>query len=197
MTCGKEEESLFLTAIENSWVHNRRKKRNQIRQLRELPRAPEVDFRHMSKIETPTLKEDSRQDVQTPEASGAPEEKIKSTPTSASSDPDPMQHPDDTNPESIGEETLVLSDEAKDTSRSQNTETDDHDSTKELNQITGEGSQPVQGSGSPFLFKCTLNIKKEAPNVLVEMYWVEGQNKDLMNQLCTYLRNQLCRLASS
>lgn len=203
MPCGKEE-SLFLTAIENSWVHNRRKKRNQMRQLKELPRAPEEDFMHMSKMETPTLKVDSRQVVQTPEASGAPEEplKSKSTPdfssaTSASSDPDPMQHPEDTNPESIEEDTLALSDEAKDTSHSQNTETDDHDSSKELHQITGEGSQPVQGNCSPFLFKCLLNVKKEAPNVLVEMYWVEGQNKDLMNQLCTYLRNQLCRLASS
>ncbi|XP_077336622.1 RNA N(6)-adenosine-methyltransferase METTL16 isoform X2 [Lithobates pipiens] len=201
MPCGKEEESLFLTAIENSWVHNRRKKRNQMRQLKELPRAPEKDFMHMSKMETPTLKEDSRQDVQTPEASVAPEEKSKSTPdfssaTSASSNPDPMQHPEDTNPESI-EDTLALSDEAKDTSRSQNTETDDHDSSKVLNQITGEGSQPVQGNCSPFLFKCLLNVKKETPNVLVELHWVEGQNKDLMNQLCTYLRNQLCRLASS
>lgn len=39
--CGKEEVSLFLTAIENSWIHLRRKKRERVRQLREVPRAPE------------------------------------------------------------------------------------------------------------------------------------------------------------
>ncbi|XP_041052913.1 RNA N6-adenosine-methyltransferase mettl16 isoform X2 [Carcharodon carcharias] len=37
--CGKGEVSLFLTAIQNSWVHVRRKKRDRVRQLRELPRA--------------------------------------------------------------------------------------------------------------------------------------------------------------
>ncbi|OXB76233.1 UNVERIFIED_CONTAM: hypothetical protein H355_014641 [Colinus virginianus] len=37
--CGKDEVSLFVTAIENSWVHMRRKKRDRMRQLRELPRA--------------------------------------------------------------------------------------------------------------------------------------------------------------
>ncbi|XP_018409607.1 PREDICTED: methyltransferase-like protein 16 [Nanorana parkeri] len=199
---GKEEESLFLTAVTNSWVHNRRKKRKQMRQLRELPRAPAEDFVQMGKMENPTLKDDSQQGDQTPAGPGALDEKDKSTPDisnpiSASSEPDPTAHLEDTNPESMEEETLALSDQARDTSLSQNTETDDHDSSEELNQVTGEGSHPVQGNSGSFLFKCLLNVKNEAPNVLVEMHWVEGQNKDLMNQLCTYLRNQLCRLASS
>ncbi|XP_072285943.1 RNA N(6)-adenosine-methyltransferase METTL16 isoform X2 [Pyxicephalus adspersus] len=194
--CGNEEESLFLTAIENSWVHIRRKKRDRTRQLRELPRAPEEDFMQMSSMEKPALKEDLRQEEQ-----GAPNQKVKSTPdtsnaASASSEPVPTTHPEDTNPESMEEETLALSDKARDTSF-QNPENDDHDSTEELNQVTREGSKPGHGNGSPFLFKCLLNVKEEAPNVLVEMHWVEGQNRDLMNQLCTYLRNQLCRLASS
>lgn len=202
MPCGKEEESLFLTAVTNSWVHTRRKKRKRMRQLRELPRAPKEDFLQMSKMEKPTLKDDSQQEDQTPEEPGALDEKDESTadisnPISASLETNPSTHTKDTNPESMEKETLALSDQARDTSLSQIIETDDHDSSEELNQVTGEGSLPVQGNGSPFLFKCSLNVKNEAPNVLVEMYWVEGQNRDLMNQLCTYLRNQLCRLASS
>lgn len=219
MPCGKEEESLFLTAIENSWVHIRRKKRDRMRQLRELPRAPKEDFMQ-GKMEKPILKKDSRQEDQTPERPEFPDEKDKSTPdisnetrsssepnptshpddtnpTLSSSEPNPTSHPDNTNPESMEEETLALSDQARDTSLSRNTETDDHDSSEELTQVTGKGSLPVQGNDSSFLFKCLLNVKNEAPNVLAEMHWVEGQNKDLMNQLCTYLRNQLCRLASS
>lgn len=202
MPCGKEEESLFLTAIENSWVHIRRKKRDRTRQLRELPRAPQEDFMQMSKTEKPAPKEDLQQEMKTQEGTKASDEKDKptadmSSATSAASQPDPTQPPEVTNPESMEEETSALSDKAKNTSVSQNTESDEHDSSEELTQARGEGSQPDQGNGSPFLFKCLLNVKKEAPNVLAEMHWVEGQNKDLMNQLCTYLRNQLCRLASS
>ena len=36
----KGEISLFLTALENSWIHLRRKKRHRVRQLREVPLAP-------------------------------------------------------------------------------------------------------------------------------------------------------------
>lgn len=44
-----------------------------------------------------------------------------------------------------------------------------------------------------FLFKCLLNVIQEEGDVLIEMHWVEGQNKDLMNQLCTYLKNILLK----
>lgn len=44
-----------------------------------------------------------------------------------------------------------------------------------------------------FLFKCLLNVIPEESDVLIEMHWVEGQNKDLMNQLCTYLKNILLK----
>ncbi|MBN3289795.1 MET16 methyltransferase, partial [Polypterus senegalus] len=110
--CGKTEVSLFLTAIENSWIHIRQKRRDRGRQLRELPRAP-ID------------------------ANGNTE-KLSSTSTSG-----------------------------------------------------GVGSN---SNGQHFLFKCLLTIKEEGSDFIVEMHWVEGQNRDLMNQLCTYLKNQLSRL---
>lgn len=44
-----------------------------------------------------------------------------------------------------------------------------------------------------FLFKCLLNVIPEEGDVLIEIHWVEGQNKDLMNQLCTYLKNILLK----
>uniref|UniRef100_A0A8C4SI16 U6 small nuclear RNA (adenine-(43)-N(6))-methyltransferase n=1 Tax=Erpetoichthys calabaricus TaxID=27687 RepID=A0A8C4SI16_ERPCA len=102
--CGKTEVSLFLTAIENCWIHIRQKRRDRGRQLRELPRAP-ID---------------------------------------------------------------ECSEEA---------------STEKLN-------------GQHFLFKCLLTIKEEGNDFIVEMHWVEGQNRDLMNQLCTYLKNKLSRLCA-
>lgn len=48
-----------------------------------------------------------------------------------------------------------------------------------------------------FLFKCVLKVKKEGHDFLIEMHWVEGQNRDLMNQLCTYLKNQIFRLVTT
>ena len=48
-----------------------------------------------------------------------------------------------------------------------------------------------------YLVKCPINVKKEADDALVEMHWVEGQNKGLMVQLCTYVHNQIFRLVAS
>lgn len=44
-----------------------------------------------------------------------------------------------------------------------------------------------------FLFKCLLNVIPEDDDLQIEMHWVQGHNKDLMNQLCTYLKNILLK----
>lgn len=49
------------------------------------------------------------------------------------------------------------------------------------------------GAVEHFLFKCLLNVILDEQDVMIEMHWVEGQNKDLMNQLCTYLKNTLLK----
>ncbi|MEE6468783.1 hypothetical protein FKM82_008379 [Ascaphus truei] len=201
---GKEEESLFLTAIENSWVHTRRKKRDRMRQLRELPRASDC-FLQTSKEEKPVHKEALKQDVQTPGESSAPAETDHASPntssiTSVSSNLGTtthvsLSHTEDANPEVMEGESITSKPE--DASLCDNIKEDKHDTTTDVIQATSEGSLGTQGSKVPFLFKCLINVKEEAGNVLVEMHWVEGQNRDQMNQLCTYLRNQVFRLASS
>lgn len=140
------ELRLFLTAVENTWVHARQRRR----QRRELPKAPEPD-----------------------------------TPTADSLDPTPAQ--DLTDHPSIGEESKAKQASEKDTDVPCKTS-----STQE------QGSSastifPNSSSVHNFLFKCLLNVKVEDRDVLVEMHWVEGQNKDLMNQLCTCIKNSLFR----
>lgn len=111
---GEAELSLFLTAVENTWIHSRQKRREQGRHLRELPRAQEPPSEETSITE-------HQPDV----------------PAESPANPEALQH---------------------------------------------------------FLFKCLVNVKQEEEkDVLVEMHWVEGQNKDLMNQLCTCLKNALFR----
>jgi len=68
---------------------------------------------------------------------------------------------------------------------------------EEAGNLTAEKGQSPKETSRCFLFKCLMNVKKEGNDVLVEMHWVEGQNRDLMNQLCTYLRNQVLRLVAS
>ncbi|XP_035287674.1 LOW QUALITY PROTEIN: RNA N6-adenosine-methyltransferase mettl16 [Anguilla anguilla] len=123
---GEEEVelSLFLTAVENSWVHIRQRRRDHGRQLRELPRARE-----------------------------GPEEVPVAVEQEAESGTPP----------------------------------------------SGPAQPPSPGSVQHFLFKCLLSVREEggSGDVGVQMHWVEGQNRDLMNQLCTYLKNTLHRLASA
>lgn len=68
---------------------------------------------------------------------------------------------------------------------------------EEAGNLTVEKGQSPKETSGGFLFKCLMNVKKEGNDVVVEMHWVEGQNRDLMNQLCTYLRNQILRLVAS
>lgn len=190
--CGNGEESLFLTAIENSWVHIRRKKRDRMRQLRELPRAPDENFLITRKDER------AAEDEETKEKAASSEEKSLATSGIGDAAASPPNPPEVSIPESMEEDSRPLPTEVEDSAvPSQITEGDEHDSSEEVNQISTEASQPECSSHAPFLFKCLVNVKKEAFNVLVEMHWVEGHNRDLMNQLCTYLRNQLGRLATS
>lgn len=176
--CRTQEQSLFLTALENTWIHGRQRRREQKRQLRELPRAPpSTSLLNTSTTTAPlpsTSNGNSQDDTQaacSQEPSGQQQAAMTSEETSRSVEP-----------REAGE----------------NATGDGMEST-----ITEEG--PVRENDTPskqtvsasavehFLFKCLLSVTLEEKEVLVEMHWVEGQNKDLMNQLCTYLRNTLLR----
>lgn len=144
------ELSLFLTAVENTWVHARQRRREQSRQLHALPRAPEPD-----------------------------------DPSGDSMDPTPAQ--DLTDAPSDGENSKAKQDSEKDTDVPCKTS-----STQEQGSNVSAVS-PSSSSVHSFLFKCLINVKVEDSDVVVEMHWVEGQNKDLMNQLCTCIKNSLFR----
>ncbi|XP_018586228.1 RNA N(6)-adenosine-methyltransferase mettl16 [Scleropages formosus] len=167
---GNAERSLFLTAVENSWIHVRQKRRDQRRQLRELPRAP-------------------------PSGDGAVSQTVENSP-----------HPDgphSDSPHPMCSERPRGMDVVEDKGGVNN---GSDMVTEEV--ATGAGCTtppPSSSSTQPFLFKCLTNMKlegtgegvKEEGDVTLQMHWVEGQNRDLMNQLCTYLKNTLLRLASN
>lgn len=191
--CGKEEVSLFLTAIENSWIHLRRKKRERVRQLREVPRAPEDVIQALEEKKA------------TPKESGSPDlakgTVVEGPPTAAEShgshqdllsqeeSPEPME--DERSEEKGG---MEFSESCK---GSGNGAQDQEASEQTLSNPVSEKGNHLQGVAGQYLFKCLINVKKEVDDALVEMHWVEGQNRDLMNQLCTYIRNQIFRVVAS
>nr|XP_020667347.1 methyltransferase-like protein 16 isoform X1 [Pogona vitticeps] len=190
LPCDTDEVSLFLTALENSWIHLRRKKRDRVRQLRELPRAS-VDF------------------LQTPE-----EKAQKNTSNTTESEGDKSEiasEPSDHNHESPQDNklnsALVINKEdipghLEENSTAAEPALDESIDGKEESSISGSDNQTESGQNAStssewFLFKCVLIVKTEGPDFLVEMHWIEGQNRDLMNQLCTYLKNQMFRLVTT
>uniref|UniRef100_A0A674EXM3 U6 small nuclear RNA (adenine-(43)-N(6))-methyltransferase n=1 Tax=Salmo trutta TaxID=8032 RepID=A0A674EXM3_SALTR len=147
--CGRKEQSLFLTVVENNWIHGRQRRRDQGRHLRELPRAPPSGISTTPSSVTAHVPQSGTNRANSQGASG--QEVQKEVPTE----------------------------------------------TQEVNATGQEVTQPQSpGAVQHFLFKCLVNVKAEEQDVAVEIHWVEGQNKDLMNQLCTYLKNTLFRVVA-
>lgn len=174
--CRKQEQSLFLTAVENTWIHGRQRRREQKRQLRELPRAPpSASFQNTTVA--PLLSSSNSQEhtqeqpVVTNEEANQSRKQIESGESALAVDMDMSTCTD----------TMTV---AMDTNQKKGPAPEDDTPSK-------QPSRP--DAVDQFLFKCLLNVMLEEKDVLVEMHWVEGQNKDLMNQLCTYLRNTLLR----
>lgn len=175
-----------------------------MRQLRELPRAPQ---------RPPTS-------CQTTEASVSPPGHPGSVQSSHTQDEDDGTQ---NNPapalEAAGQQQQQLgktafSDEAHNEAANQNKGTEsqaEDDVDMEAHVSTGamqdtERKEPQAAASDPhtkpplslsqveqFLFKCLLNVIPEEEDLQIEMHWVEGHNKDLMNQLCTYLKNILLK----
>ncbi|XP_009994796.1 PREDICTED: methyltransferase-like protein 16 [Chaetura pelagica] len=198
--CGKDEVSLFVTAIENSWIHLRRKKRERVRQLRELPRASEDVLQAMEEVKNSqesvsnnsdcdNLKtEDSKMEFMAPDGDVRLTTGDELMEESATKEEHREQVKEEETEANQGETSLG--------NGSGNAEEEPCPS-GEASDLTDEKEQGPKETSRCFLFKCLMNVKKEGSDVLVEMHWVEGQNRDLMNQLCTYLRNQILRLVGS
>ncbi|XP_057631346.1 RNA N6-adenosine-methyltransferase METTL16 [Chionomys nivalis] len=184
--CGKEEVSLFLTAVENSWIHLRRKKRERVRQLREVPRAPEDVILALEERKSTSKELSASQDV---------------APCSQESALCGLAVPEGQSAPIGGhrlsqEETLEAMEDERSEERGGMApmESCKGSSNGAPDREASEKADRLDGAAARYLFKCLINIKKEADGAVVEMHWVEGQNRDLMNQLCTYIRNQMLRL---
>ncbi|XP_069004106.1 RNA N6-adenosine-methyltransferase mettl16 [Embiotoca jacksoni] len=194
--CRRHEQSLFLTAVENTWIHGRQKKREQKRQLRELPRAPRCAG-------------NGSQPTGAPAAPGPPAPALNqpATATNSSGQDGNTENKTTSSHESGQEAARDISAEQRevldavtvedvDMESSTCTEAGQETETKETAAAASElpSKRPLSPAAvQHFLFKCLLSVMQEEGDVVVEMHWVEGQNKDLMNQLCTFLKNTLLK----
>ncbi|XP_072248617.1 RNA N(6)-adenosine-methyltransferase mettl16 [Leuresthes tenuis] len=189
--CRKQEQSLFLTAVENTWIHGRQKRREHKRQLRELPRAPQcAGSSSQPSLATagtptpsqsqPTLTADSNsQDDNTENQNMSAHESGKEEKKNASGE--------------LGQISENVAGGDVDMESSSCAETGQETELKETPTEAPCRQPQSPGGVELFLFKCLLNVMMEESDVVIEMHWVEGQNKDLMNQLRTYLRNTLLK----
>ncbi|XP_023259796.1 U6 small nuclear RNA (adenine-(43)-N(6))-methyltransferase isoform X2 [Seriola lalandi dorsalis] len=201
--CKKQEQSLFLTAVENNWIHGRQRRREQKRQLRELPRAPHCagtsSQTTVASAVPATAKSNKPASTQNSKTQG---DHAQNKTTSAQ-ELDEHQLEEETGNGSSSNDisndvTQNTTGEQKEVSEDVTGEDVDMESTgpKEILAVASElpsKQPPSPGAVQHFLFKCLLNVILEESDVMVEMHWVEGQNKDLMNQLCTYLKNTLLK----
>ncbi|KAM6933004.1 RNA N(6)-adenosine-methyltransferase mettl16 [Xenentodon cancila] len=185
--CGKQEQSLFLTAVENTWIHGRQRRREQKRQLRELPRAPHCaggNSQTSATSASPCASPPNR-----PAAKIYSSNRGDDTDSKATSSHMPSEEQTENTTCGQEEEPEDVSGEDGDTESSSCTQASQETGPKETPAKLRHGS----GVGGHFLFQCLLNVLLEDGDVLVEMHWVDGENKDLMNQLRTYLRNSLLK----
>lgn len=200
--CGKGEVSLFLTAVENSWIHLRRKKRERVRQLREVPRAPEDVIQALEeKRFTPQEPGGSPDLAPGPQEMALHGPALREGESATVEGPGPNQHspPQEENPEPMEDERSEEKGEMEvlESCKGSSNGAEDREASEQFSHPVSEKGNHLQGVAGHYLFKCLINVKKEVDDALVEMHWVEGQNRDLMNQLCTYIRNQILRLVAS
>lgn len=191
--CRKGEQSLLLTAVENTWIHMRQKRREGARQLRELPRAlqsagPTSQVPLVSAASTP--------------AQASQKQCAQTQTTKEEKDPNNGAHVNELtkdapqDPAGDQKEVSEVSGVDMDVESSTTTGAGKETGLKEVSAAAREHpckQSPSTAAVDHFLFKCTLNVIPDQRDVMIEMHWIEGQNKDLMNQLCTYLKNTLLR----
>lgn len=194
--CKKQEQSLFLTAVENTWIHGRQNKREQKRQLRELPRAPHCAG--TASQTTITTGAPGTPPTSQNQPTSAPNISSQNENTESKSKP-PHESGKEVSESTIGEQKEVLENvtgQDVDMESSTCTETEEEANPTETPAAASEppSKRPASpGAVKHFLFKCLLNVIQDQSDVVIEMHWVEGLNRDLMNQLCTYLKNTLLK----
>ncbi|XP_061575290.1 RNA N6-adenosine-methyltransferase mettl16 [Cololabis saira] len=191
--CSKQEQSLFLTAVENTWIHGRQKKREQKRQLRELPRAPHFAAGNSQTSMTSAAPcTPQNQPVAKTNSSNQGDD----TDSKATSSDMPSEGHTENTTGGREEEPKDVTGEDGNTESSSCTQASQETELKETPSTAGEAAAGLPhgpGEAHHFLFQCLLNVMLEDGDVLIEMHWVDGRNKDLLNQLRTYLRNSLLK----
>lgn len=170
--------------------------------MREVPRAPKNIIQALEEKKSPPKEPGSDQDlVQGPQESALCEPALQEgeSPTVEGHGPNQDLLSQEENPEPVEDERSEEKGEVEvlESCKVSSNGAPDQEASEQFSNPVSEKGNHLQGVAGRYLFKCLINIKKEVDDALVEMHWVEGQNRDLMNQLCTYIRNQIFRLVGS
>ncbi|XP_005106285.1 RNA N6-adenosine-methyltransferase mettl16 [Aplysia californica] len=64
----------------------------------------------------------------------------------------------------------------------------------ENSEVTASSSSLVDTSPKEFILKCVMRLKRADEQVQMELEWLEGDSRELMHQLFTFLKNKLTTL---
>ena len=166
--------SLFLTAIENSWIHLGRKKRGRVRQLREGPLAPK-DMVEVLEEETSPPESGRSQDVaQGPQESarGGPAPPEGESATVGGHGPSQDSLSQEENPEPTEDERSEEKGdmEVLEGCKGSSNGAQDHEAPEPFSSPVSEKGNHLQGVAGRHFFKYLINVKKEVDDTLVKMH---------------------------
>lgn len=173
-----------------------------MRQLREVPRAPEDVIQALEEKKVTPREPGSSPDLAlAPPESALCEAALRGGESASAEGQGPCQDSlsQEENPEPMEDERSEEKGEMEvlESYKGSSSEAQDREASEQFSNPVFKKGDHLEGAAGHYLFKCLINVKKEVDDALVEMHWVEGQNRDLMNQLCTYIRNQIFRLVAS
>ncbi|CAL1547700.1 unnamed protein product [Lymnaea stagnalis] len=195
----KSYSSLTLTAVENTWCHQRRLRRQQ-RNIEEPVIYPSQDTGHSSahvldpsdtghsiningkqtvglkeSVKYQDIKLNGKRTLNEPDRIPPNSKKIKVKSTGS----DKIEQEEKPGIEQINEEKPpILQAELQPQPTQKNT-------TVEAGEILSDTSP------KDYILKCVLRLKRSEEQVLLELEWLDGSSRELMHQVMTFLKNKL------
>ncbi|CAH1230766.1 METTL16 [Branchiostoma lanceolatum] len=157
--------SLTLTPTENTWIHNRKRRRQKSREARE----------GQKQVEQPLLLQFDTEEQKEPMAE-------QSTPNT---EEEKMEH----DGSHVGEGGTPVKGNDADSKKMETTE-------GAANGATSPGKRGASevSASEELLFKACLSISMIDKGIVMEMAWLEGKDKDGMNQLVCYIKSQFTKV---
>ncbi|KAH9512923.1 Methyltransferase-like protein 16 [Bulinus truncatus] len=183
----KNYTSITLTAVENTWCHQRRLRRQQKLQQSQTPQKDEVNHGNSVSVDIIGEKADTKNDYHQ-SSSGTQKRQQDDSDETNTSDSKRLKigHTVEDNV-TVNDKSGIITPEVTDPvpgdspiKKGNASESDSH------------GDQAlVDSSPSEYILKCVMRLKLAHEQVLLELEWLDGESREIMHQVLTFIKNRL------